>query len=108
MENKNIVIVPVGISEKKIAERIKEIIPNEVLIFFIQSEMSERTGGPLGGGAITVELNPQHKPMTTQLKYLCKTFDVEGESIKGLPDIVFSVDSPNDIADRIYFRTIQL
>ncbi|GEM_PF-6291874 len=106
MTNKTLVLVPAGTSEKKIAERIKGIAPEEILVFHVRQGMSPNKGGLLGGGAITVELNPQYKIRTRHHKYLCMTFDCEGETPVGNPEITFSVDEEDDLADRLYWRQV--
>ena len=75
--------------------------PGSTVFFYLAG--SPASGGPLGRGAVIVELNPNY-PGTKQKKYIIYTADVEGMQPVDKKIRFFSSDKPKEIAEWIKER----
>ena len=75
--------------------------PGSTVFFYLAG--SPASGGPLGRGAVIVELNPNY-PGTKQKKYIIYTADVDGMQPVDKRSRFFDSDKPKEIAEWVKER----
>ena len=86
-------------TEAEIREKVEALTePNSTVFFYVAG--SPCSGGPLGRGALVVELNPAY-PGNKQKKYIVYATDIEGLEPVGQKRRLFDSDKTKQVAHYI-------
>ena len=89
-------------TQDEIQKKIEGLAEPGSTVFFYLAE-GPAGGGPLGRGAVVVELNPNY-PGKKQKKYIIYGAYVDGEQPRGKGSKIYDSDKPRDIANWIKQR----